>query len=233
MKVEIWSDVVCPWCYIGKRHFETALAGFEHRDEVTVIWRSFQLDPTAPTTADGDPLDRLVAKYGMSRADAERAQARVTATAATAGLDFHLDRARSGNTFDAHRLLHHALSAGKQSDLKERLMAAYFAEGEAVGEPEVLARLATDVGLEESAVLEVLASDAFAAEVRQDEEEARRLGISGVPFFVIDRTYGISGAQPSEVMLSTLDQAWVDSHPLTMVPAGGDDASCTDESCIR
>jgi predicted DsbA family dithiol-disulfide isomerase len=233
MKVEIWSDVVCPWCYIGKRHFETALAGFEHRDEVTVIWRSFQLDPSAPTTADGDPLDRLVAKYGMSRADAERAQARVTATAATAGLDFHLDRARSGNTFDAHRLLHHALSAGKQSDLKERLMAAYFAEGEAVGEREVLARLATDVGLEESAVLEVLASDAFAAEVRQDEEEARRLGISGVPFFVIDRTYGISGAQPSEVMLSTLDQAWVDSHPLTMVPVGGDDASCTDESCIR
>jgi predicted DsbA family dithiol-disulfide isomerase len=233
MKVEIWSDVVCPWCYIGKRRFEGALADFEHRDEVSVIWRSFQLDPNAPTTAQGDPLDRLVAKYGMSRADAERAQARVTATAATVGLDFHLDRARSGNTFDAHRLLHHALSAGKQSDLEERLMAAYFVDGEAVGEPEVLARLATEVGLKESAVREVLASDAFAAEVRQDELEARRLGISGVPFFVIDRTYGVSGAQPSELMLSTLDQAWADSHPLTMVPVGGDDASCTDESCIR
>lgn len=233
MKLEIWSDVVCPWCYIGKRRFETALAGFEHRDQVTVIWRSFQLDPNAPTTADGDPLDRLVAKYGMTRADAARAQARVTATAATVGLDFHLDRARSGNTFDAHRLLHHAISAGRQSDLKERLMAAYFVEGDAVGEPEVLARLATEVGLEDSAVREVLASDAFAAEVREDELEARRLGISGVPFFVIDRTYGISGAQPSEVMLSTLDRAWADSHPLTMVPVGGDDASCTDESCIR
>jgi predicted DsbA family dithiol-disulfide isomerase len=232
--VEIWSDVVCPWCYIGKRRFETALAGFEHRDEVSVIWRSFQLDPKAPTTAQGDPLDRLVAKYGMSRADAERAQARVTASAATVGLDFHLDRARSGNTFDAHRLLHHALSAGKQQDLKECLMAAYFVDGEAVGETEVLARLATEVGLEESAVREVLGSDAFAAEVRQDEQEARRLGISGVPFFVIDRTYGISGAQPSELMRSTLDQAWADSHhPLTMVPVGGDDASCTDESCIR
>ena len=233
MKVEIWSDVVCPWCYIGKRRFETALAGFEHRDEVIVIWRSFQLDPNAPTTADGDPLDRLVAKYGMSRADAERAQARVTATAATVGLDFHLDRARSGNTFDAHRLLHLALAAGRQTDLKERLMAGYFVEGEAVGEPEVLALLATEVGLEESAVDEVLASDAFAAEVRQDELEARRLGISGVPFFVIDRRYGISGAQPSELMLSTLDQAWADSHPRTMVPVGGGDASCTDESCIR
>jgi predicted DsbA family dithiol-disulfide isomerase len=233
MKVEIWSDVVCPWCYIGKRRFETALAGFEHRDEVTVIWRSFQLDPNAPTSADGDPLDRLVAKYGMSRADAERAQARVTATAATVGLDFHLDRARSGNTFDAHRLLHHALSAGKQSEFKERLMAAYFVDGEAVGEPEVLARLATEVGLEGSAVREVLASDAFSAEVREDELEARRLGISGVPFFVIDRTYGVSGAQPSELMLSTLERAWADSHPLTMVPVGGDGASCTDESCIR
>jgi predicted DsbA family dithiol-disulfide isomerase len=233
MKVEIWSDVVCPWCYIGKRRFESALAAFEHRDEVNVIWRSFQLDSSAPTTADGDPLERLVAKYGMSRADAERAQARVTATAASVGLDFHLDRARSRNTFDAHRLLHHALTAGKQSELKERLMAAYFVDGEAVGEPEVLARLATEVGLERSAVREVLDSDRFAAEVRQDELEARRLGISGVPFFVIDRTYGISGAQPSELMLSTLDQAWADSHPLTMVPVGGDDASCTDESCIR
>jgi predicted DsbA family dithiol-disulfide isomerase len=233
MQVEIWSDVVCPWCYIGKRRFETALAGFEHREEVSVIWRSFQLDPSAPTTAQGDPLERLVAKYGMSRADAEQAQARVTANAATVGLDFHLDRARSGNTFDAHRLLHHALSAGKQQDLKERLMAGYFVDGEAIGEPKVLARLATEVGLEESTVRGVLDSDAFAAEVRQDEQEARRLGMSGVPFFVVDRTYGISGAQPSELILSTLEQAWVDSHPLTMVPVGGDDTTCTDDSCIR
>jgi len=233
MKVEIWSDVVCPWCYIGKRRFEGALADFEHRDEVSVIWRSFQLDPNAPTTAQEDPLDRLVAKYGMSRADAERAQARVTANAATVGLDFHLDRARSGNTFDAHRLLHHALSAGKQQDLKERLMAGYFVDGETVGEPEVLTRLATDVGLDESTVREVLESDAFAEEVRQDEQEARRLGISGVPFFVVDRTYGISGAQPPALILSTLEQAWADSHPLTMMPVGVDDSSCTDESCIR
>ncbi len=233
MNVEIWSDVVCPWCYIGKRRFEAALAGFEHRDEVAVTWRSFQLDPTAPTTAQGDPLDRLVAKYGMSRADAERAQARVTANAATVGLDFHLDRARSGNTSDAHRLLHYALTAGKQQDLKERLMAGYFVDGEAVGEPEVLARLATEVGLDEPAVRAVLESDDFAEEVRQDEQDARRLGITGVPFFVVDRAYGVSGAQPPELIRSTLEQAWVDSHPLTLVPIGGDDASCTDESCIR
>jgi len=231
MNIEIWSDVVCPWCYIGKRRFETALAGFEHRDEVDVTWRSFQLDPASPTTTAGDPLDRLAAKYGISRADAERAQARVTANAATEGLEFHLDRARSGNTFDAHRLLHHARSAGKQPELEERLMAGYFVEGEAIGEPEALTRLATEVGLEEVTVREVLETGAFAAEVREDEQEARRLGITGVPFFVIDRTYGISGAQPPALMLSALQQAWSDSHPVTMVTVGGDEASCIDDSC--
>jgi predicted DsbA family dithiol-disulfide isomerase len=231
MNIEIWSDVVCPWCYIGKRRFETALAGFEHRSEVDVTWRSFQLDPAAPTTTAGDPLDRLAAKYGISRADAELAQARVTANAATEGLDFHLDRARSGNTFDAHRLLHHAHSAGKQAELKERLMAGYFVEGEAIGEPEVLTRLATEAGLEEARVREVLETGQFASEVRQDEHEARRLGITGVPFFVIDRTYGISGAQPPALVLSALQQAWLDSHPVTLVTVGGDEASCIDDSC--
>jgi len=231
MRVEIWSDVVCPWCYIGKRRFEAALVEFEHRDEVDVTWRSFQLDPSAPITVQGDPLDRLATKYGMSRADAERAQERVTANAAQEGLEFHLERARSGNTFDAHRLLHHALGARKQPALKERLLAGYFTEGEAVGEPEVLTRLATEVGLDELTVREVLATDAFAAEVRQDEQEARRLGISGVPFFVVDRAYGISGAQPPALILSTLDQAWSDSHPLTIVPVGGSDATCTDGGC--
>jgi predicted DsbA family dithiol-disulfide isomerase len=232
MKVEIWSDVVCPWCYIGKRRFEAALADFEHRDQVSVTWRSFQLDPSAPATSEGDPAERLAAKYGMSRADAQAAQARITATAATEGLDYHLERARSGNTFDAHRLLHHAQLFGKQDDLKERLMAAYFVEGEAVGEPEVLVRLATDVGLEETAAREVLTGEAFSAEVRHDEQEARQIGISGVPFFVVDRAYGISGAQPSELILSALRRSWADSHPLQKVEAaGGGDASCTDDSC--
>jgi len=163
--------------------------------------------------------------------DAELAQARVTANAATEGLDFHLDRARSGNTFDAHRLLHHAHSAGKQAELKERLMAGYFVEGEAIGEPEVLTRLATEAGLEEARVREVLETGQFASEVREDEHEARRLGITGVPFFVIDRTYGISGAQPPALVLSALQQAWLDSHPVTLVTVGGDEGSCIDDSC--
>jgi predicted DsbA family dithiol-disulfide isomerase len=232
MKVEIWSDVVCPWCYIGKRRFEGALADFEHRDDVDVTWHSFELDPSAPASTVGDPAERLAAKYGMSRADAEAAQTRMTSTAAAEGLDFHLDLARSGNTFDAHRLLHLAQSAGKQGELKERLMAAYFTEGDAIGEPDVLVRLATEVGLDEADVREVLASDAYAAEVRRDEQDARQIGITGVPFFVVDRAYGISGAQPSELILSALRKAWADSHPLQMVHAGGGaEDSCTDDSC--
>jgi predicted DsbA family dithiol-disulfide isomerase len=232
MNVEIWSDVVCPWCYIGKRRFEVAIADFEHRDDVTVTWRSFELDPGAPASTLGDPAERLAAKYGMSRADAEAAQARVTANAATEGLDFHLGRARSGNTFDAHRLIHHALSTGRQDQMKERLMSAYFVEGRPIGDREVLAELATEVGLDEATVREVLANGTFGDAVRHDEQEARQLRITGVPFFVIDRAYGISGAQPSELIASALRGAWSDSHPLQMVPVAGDaGVECTDESC--
>jgi predicted DsbA family dithiol-disulfide isomerase len=231
MDVEIWSDVVCPWCYIGKRRFEHALEAFDHRGEVNVTWRSFQLDPSAPASSDEDPIDRLAAKYGMSRATAEAAQARVTANAATAGLDFHLDRARSGNTFDAHRLIHYANSVGKQDAMKERLMAGYFVEGAAIGVGEVLAQLAGDVGLDAAAVRDVLESDAYADDVRHDELEARQLGITGVPFFVLDRAYGVSGAQPSEVMLGALQQAWAAAHPLQMVAATDPDTTCADESC--
>jgi predicted DsbA family dithiol-disulfide isomerase len=231
MDVEIWSDVVCPWCYIGKRRFEHALAAFDHRQEVTVRWRSFQLDPSAPSVSEGDPIERLAAKYGMSRATAEAEQARVTANAATEGLDFHLDLARSGNTFDAHRLIHYAHLVGRQDALKERLMAAYFVEGAAIGEHDVLARLAVDVGLDEPDVRAVLDGDAYADDVRHDELEARQLGITGVPFFVLDRAYGVSGAQPSDTMLAALQQAWTAAHPLQMVGAGDVDTACVDESC--
>jgi predicted DsbA family dithiol-disulfide isomerase len=234
MNVEIWSDVVCPWCYIGKRRFEQALASFPHRDNVDVIWRSFQLDPQAVASSDEDPTDRLAAKFGMSRAQALAAQARVTENAATEGLEFHLDTARSGNTFDAHRLIHYAASVGRQDVLKERLLAGYFVEGEAIGRHDVLLRLAVDAGFDQSAVRGVLESEAFADEVRHDEREARDIGITGVPFFVVDRAYGISGAQGSDLILATLEKAWAESHPLQMVAAGGgaDDVSCTDDSCI-
>jgi predicted DsbA family dithiol-disulfide isomerase len=229
MDVEIWSDVVCPWCYIGKRRFERALSDFQHRDGVTVTWRSFQLDPSAPVSTTGDPTDRLAERYGMSRAQAETAQARVTAMAAGEGLDFHLDRARTGNTFDAHRLIHYAASLERQDAMKERLMAAYFIEGAAVGDRDLLARQAVSVGLHEDAIRDMLHSDAYTDEVRHDELEARQLGITGVPFFVIDRTYGISGAQSPATIMSALQQAWTEAHPLQMVAADGD--TCSDDIC--
>ncbi len=237
MQVEIWSDVVCPWCYIGKRRFEQALSRFAHRDEVDVTWRSFELDPSAPARREGNQLDHLAAKYGMTRDQAEAAQDRVTGQADGEGLVFHLDRAQSGNTFAAHRLIHLAADHSLQGAMKERLMAAYFTEAEPIGETDTLEKLAIDVGLDPHEVRRVLDGDAYSAAVRADEAEARTLGISGVPFFVIDRAYGVSGAQPADVLLEALDTAWAAAHPLTMVTGtdprpGQTDAGATTDAGV-
>lgn len=232
MKVEIWSDVVCPWCYVGKRRFEKALASFEHRVDVEVRWRSFELDPSAPAVRSGDPVQRLADKYGMSRAQAVATDARLTDLAAAEGLDFHLETARSGNTFDAHRLLHLAADNGIQDAVKERFMRGYFTESEAVGEHATLTRLAVNAGLDVADVNAVLSSDRYATEVRADEEQAAAYGISGVPFFVVDARYGISGAQSSEIILATLRTAYAEANPLTMVAAGVSvDDTCEGDSC--
>jgi predicted DsbA family dithiol-disulfide isomerase len=231
VQVEIWSDVVCPWCAIGKRRFEAALADFEHRDEVEVRYRSFELDPTTPRTVEGNATQRLADKYGVPLAQAEAMQQRVTDQAATVGLDFRLDKARPGNTVDAHRLLHLAADRGLQAELKERLLLAYFAEGEAVGDVDTLVRLAGQVGLDEAEARTVLESDKYLADVRDDQATAQALGISGVPFFVLDRKFGVSGAQPVEVLLGALRQAHTAAHPLSMVSSetGGD--ICADGTC--
>jgi predicted DsbA family dithiol-disulfide isomerase len=232
MKVEIWSDVVCPWCYIGKRRFETALGRFSHREDVEVVWRSFELDPTAPARRTGDSAQRLADKYGMSRAQAVASQDRLTQMAALEGLDFHFDRAQSGNTFDAHRVLHLAAERGLQDAVKERLLRAYFSEGEPIGERATLVRLAGDAGLAADEAEMVLASDRYAEDVRAEEHEAAELGINGVPFFVVDRRYGVSGAQPADVLLQVLERAWAEAHPkLQFATVGAPDATCTDESC--
>jgi predicted DsbA family dithiol-disulfide isomerase len=230
MKVEIWSDVVCPWCYVGKRRFETALASFEHRADVEVHWRSFELDPDAPAVREGDPVQRLVDKYGMTRGQAIAAEARLTDMAAAEGLEFHLATTRSGNTFDAHRLIHLAAEKGIQDVVKERFMQAYFTENEPVGDPETLTRLAVDAGLDESDVKTVLASGQYATDVIADEQQAAAYGISGVPFFVVDGRYGVSGAQSPEVLLQTLRTAYAEAHPLTMVAASGD-VACEGDNC--
>jgi predicted DsbA family dithiol-disulfide isomerase len=232
VKVEIWSDVVCPWCYIGKRHFEAALAAFDHRDEVEVVWRSYELDPTAPPEREGDYAGRIAAKYGMTREEAQVRIDRITSTAAQAGLVFDFDIARPGNTFDAHRLIHLGAERGLQDVVKERLLAATFVEGEPIGDRETLVRLAAAAGLDPEEARTVLEGDAHAEAVRADEREAVAYAISGVPFFVIDQTYGISGAQPPEVFIEILERAWAETHkPALVVTGSGDASACEGDAC--
>lgn len=220
MRVEIWSDVVCPWCYVGKRRFEAALARFEHADEVEVVWRSFELDPGASTSSDVDLVAHLAAKYRVSADEARAMNERVTAVAAAEGLTYHLDRARRGNTFDAHRLLHLAAAHGAQARVAEDLMAAYFTAGRAIADHDVLTEVGVGAGLDEATVRQALAGDAHAAEVRADEEEARRLGVSGVPFFAVDRRYGVGGAQRADVLLDVLRRAWAERRPVDASAVG-------------
>jgi predicted DsbA family dithiol-disulfide isomerase len=210
--VEIWSDVVCPWCYVGKRHFEEALSRFPQRDEVSVVWRSFELDPTAPTRSDQTMSEVLQRKYGMTEDQAEEANAKMTALAAGVGLEYHLDRVQRSNTLDAHRLLHLAAAHGLADATEERLLSAYFTEGAAIGDRATLARLAVEVGLDGEEVERMLDGDEFTAEVRSDEARAAALGAGGVPFFVIDERYGVSGAQPADALLDVLEQAWAAEH---------------------
>ena len=215
MKVEIWSDVVCPWCYIGKRRFESALARFEHRDQLEVTWRSFERNPRAASEEQGGLAERLARKYGLTVEQASAANARVTAAAAGEGLQYRLDVARPGNTFDAHRLIHLAREHGAQDEAKKRLMAAYFTEGRRIGDRETLIELMSEVGVPTEEARNALETGAYGEEVRAEEREAAELGITGVPFFVLDRRYGVSGAQPPELMLQALNQAWKEAHPLT------------------
>jgi predicted DsbA family dithiol-disulfide isomerase len=208
VEIEIWSDVACPWCYIGKRRFEAALEQFEHRDEVNVTWRSFELDPGAPPERGGDRAERLAEKYGMTVEQARAAEQQLTGVAAGEGLPFRFDIARSGSTFDAHRLVHLAQTHEMQDAMKERLLQAYFTEGELMSDHDTLARMGLEVGLDEQEVRELLAGDRFAQEVRADERTAGELGVSAVPTFVIDRRLGASGAQPPEQLLELLRQGW-------------------------
>jgi predicted DsbA family dithiol-disulfide isomerase len=230
MQVEVFSDVVCPWCYIGKRHMEQALAQFPHADQVSVTYRSYQLDPAASEDFTGTTTEHLAAKYGVSVDQARAMNERVSGVAAEAGLEYHLDEAHPSNTFDAHRLLHFAAAHGKQAELKERLLAAYFTEGKRIGDTDVLVGEAKAVGLDEAAARAVLDGDAFADDVDADLSLARAFGITGVPFFVIDRKYGLSGAQPADTIRQALENAWMESHPLTMVAAAQNTAADADDA---
>jgi predicted DsbA family dithiol-disulfide isomerase len=202
LTVEVWSDVVCPWCYVGKRRLESALAQFERPVEVT--WRSFELDPSAPRERELPAAEHLAAKYGMSVEQAQASQAQLTELAAAEGLEYHLDRTRGGNSFDAHRMIHLAAAHGRQDAAKERLMRAYFTESEPIGDPDTLVRLMAEIGIDSDEARAVLEGDAYTDAVRADEQLAYRIGIQGVPFFVLNRRYGVSGAHPPEALLEAL-----------------------------
>jgi predicted DsbA family dithiol-disulfide isomerase len=210
LRIDVWSDIACPWCYVGKRRLESALREFPHADDVKVVWHAFELDPSAP--AERDPAvshaERLAKKYGMTVEQAQRNSDRLRDVAKGEGLAFDFDHIRSGNMFDAHRLVHLGKERGLQDQVKERFFKAYLEEGELMSNHGALLRLAIEAGLPERDVTDVLASDQFADEVRADEAQARELGINGVPCFVLDERYAVSGAQPAQVLLSALHQAW-------------------------
>ena len=231
LRIDVWSDIVCPWCYVGKRRLEAALAQFPHRDGVEVVWRAFELDPSAPAVRDHGVsyAERLARKYATTVDHAQKMIQRMTEVAAADGLDFRFDRIRPGRTFDAHRLLHLAAERGLQDALKERLLRAYMTEGAAIGDRETLVKLASEVGLDPGEAEGVLATDAYSAEVRSEEDEARDLGVTGVPFFVIGGRYGVSGAQPAELLLRAVTAAWNElSEPAAPLAEG---AACGPDGC--
>lgn len=229
LRVEVWSDIACPWCYVGKRRLEAALKDFPHRDAVTVEWHSFELDPSAPA-AQPEGVSyaaRLAKKYGRSLAHAQSMIDNMTKVGAAEGIEMRFDRARGGNTFDAHRLLHLAAERGVQGALKERLMRAYFTEGALMSDRGALVALAVEAGVDAAEARAVLEGDRYADAVRADEANARDIGITGVPFFAVAERYGVSGAQPPEVLREVLEKAWSEL-PESAVPEG---AVCGPEGC--
>src|SRR3954453_20009682 len=239
MQVEVWSDVVCPWCYIGKRRLESALEQLPHRDQVEVVWRSFQLDPSVPEGETHPTLPALAAKYGASVDDMRANMSRVEELAAAEGLDYHLADGISGNTLLAHELLPLAAENGKRNELKERLLHAYFEEGRSVFDVESLVPFAVEVGLDEAEAPETPAARRFLSAVRQDGATAQALGATGVPFFVVDRKYGAAGAQPAELLLQILERAGAEANPQVIELARSSNGTstvpaadgCTDGSC--
>lgn len=205
MKIKIWSDVVCPFCYIGKRHLEKALEQLPDLD-VEITWKSFELDPNAPVNSDLDIYDSLAKKYGRDRDWTKQMNANMVNMASQAGLQFNMDNVKPTNSFNAHQLIHLAKEEGKQDEMKEALLSAYFTEGKHVGDPEVLAEIAHKVGISKQKAHDVIVNHSYSNNVVEDVEEAHSLGVQGVPFFYINNKYGLSGAQPVQVFVEALSK---------------------------
>jgi len=231
MKVEVWSDFTCPFCYIGKRQLELALEQFNHNTDVEVEFKSFELDPNAKRDVDYNVNEMLSKKYGMTLEQVQSNNQNLTERASTLGLEYHMDTMKLTNTFDAHRLTQMAAQYGKKMEMAERLFKANFTESKHLGDHETLADLAVEVGLDRNEVLEMLKTLNYTQEVRLDEKEAQEIEVSGVPFFVIDRKYALSGAQSNEVFLQALTKAYQASHPLTIISENDNGSSCSDGSC--
>ncbi|TMU87356.1 DsbA family oxidoreductase [Bacillus sp. BHET2] len=232
MKIEVWSDYVCPFCYIGKRHLEEALEQFTQRDEVEISFKSFELDPNAPVNTTKSIQEILSQKYGTSLEEAKGMTDSMTQQAATVGLDFRFDTSIPTNTFDAHRLTKYAETKGRAADLTEILLHAHFTLSKHIGDKDTLLSLAIQAGLNDTETLAILDSDDFSKEVRADEEEARQIGVQGVPFFVINRKYAISGAQPSDVFLNSIRKVWEEEKETSpLQPLGADGMACDENGC--
>lgn len=234
MKIEVWSDYVCPFCYIGKRRLEVALDQFPHRDQVEVEFKSFELDPNSPKNIGQNIHEVLAKKYGMSVEKAKEANQGVGQQAATVGLKFNFDEMQPTNTFDAHRLAKFAKTQGKEAAVSEMLLHAYFTESKHIGDIETLADLAEAAGLNRQEVLQVLNDkEAYATDVRQDESLAQQYGVRGVPYFVINQKYAISGAQPTETFMGALQKVWEEESPTPVLQdlSTEDEVSCADGSC--
>ncbi|WP_327237190.1 DsbA family oxidoreductase [Streptomyces sp. NBC_01317] len=232
MRVEIWSDIACPWCYVGKARFEKGLAAFAHRDDVEVVHRSFELDPGRAKGDTALVVDMLATKYGRTREEARSMEENVASNARSEGLEYRIDGRDHGSTFDIHRLLHLAKARGRQDELLSLAYRANFAEERSVFDSETLVALAVEAGLDEAEARAVLAdADAYADDVRADEREAAELGANGVPFFVLDRRYGVSGGQPAEVFTQALEQAWRGRVITEIGQNTGDAEACGPDGC--
>ena len=210
MKVEIWSDVICPFCYIGKRRFENALQQFAHKDEIEIIWKSYQLDASIKTIPGKNINQYLAERKGISLEQAKQMNDYVTNMAKEAGLYYDFDKAVVANTFDAHRFIHHAAKYGLGDAAEERLFSAYFTEGKNIADHDTLVQLGVEIGIDANATKQMLTTGTYTYEVQQDINEAESLGLRGVPFFVMNRKYGVSGAQPEETFLKTLEKSFTE-----------------------
>ncbi len=231
MKVEVWSDIACPFCYIGKRNYEGALQQFAGKDDVEIVWKSFQLDPNIDEDAskNKDVYQYLSERKGISRERVEQMHAQVTQMAKEAGLDYHLDKTLMANSFKAHRLIQKAKEKGLGDAAEERLFYAHFTEGKDFSDVAVLKQLGQEIGLQEADIDEALRNEYYSVQVMKDIDEARMIGVNGVPFFVFDRKYAVSGAQPSGSFLQVLEKAhgeWRKENPIIKLEVS-EGASCT------